>query len=399
MAKTRVKIEKYIPGGLIFLYLLLFPFGQLVRQSVFIFGFNIPIHPADLVVGLALLYFLVGGLKQPRITKNINGFLAAGAFSLLISLTFFESLEVFSGFLYLLRIFAYVGFFIVVWNYAKNKGYKLTLLHSLILVAVVIAIFGWIQLLWLPDLTSLKFLGWDDHKYRLVSTFLDPGFTGIILVLGFLAAISKYLKEHNKFTLVLSVILVLTVIFTYSRASYLALIGGLMVSLYLVKRNVKGIIAIIIAVFLLAFPFFPRNLSEGTQLERTHSIYAKYGNYTQTLEIIRESPLFGVGFNNMCKARQEYLGDVTGESHSCSGSDSSLLFVFATTGIVGLMIFLYAGRVMFSSAGRDVYGIAFISSLVALLIHSLFLNSLFYPWVMGWMGILLAISIKNQGEK
>ena len=84
---------------------------------------------------------------------------------------------------------------------------------------------------------------------------------------------------------------------------------------------------------------------------------------------------------------------------SCSGSDSSLLFVFATTGIVGLMIFLYAGRVMFSSTGRAVYGIAFVSSLVAVLIHSLFLNSLFYPWVMGWMGILLAISLKKLGRE
>jgi len=257
MAETRAKIARVIPGVLIFLYLLLFPFGQLIRQSVLIYGLNITFHPTDLVVGLSLIYYLVAKLKQPSITNHISVFLAAGAFSLLISLSFFENLEILRGLLYLLRLFAYVGFFVVVWNYAKKRGYKRNLFNSLIALASLIAILGWMQLILLPDLTSLKFLGWDDHKYRLVSTLLDPGFTGIILVLGFLAAISKYFKEKSKLSLLLSALLVLTVVFTYSRASYLGLLGGLFVAMYLVKKSVKVVAVMVIGVFFIAIPFFP----------------------------------------------------------------------------------------------------------------------------------------------
>lgn len=398
MAKTRTKLDKIIPETLIFLFLVIFPFGQLVRIPVQFFSETIVIHPIDVVAGLSLIYFLIAKLAQPKISKYIYAFLAAAVFSLLFSLTLFESSEILKGSLYLLRLFSYVGFFMVVRNYAKSKDRKSTLLLSLIAVSVFTAIYSWIQLFWLPDLRDLKFLGWDDHKYRLTGGFLDPGFTGIILVLGFLASLTHYLKSKKYTSLIASVFLVLSVVFTYSRASYLALFAGLLTTILLVKRGVKVVFITVVLIFLITIPILPRSLSEGAQLERTHSIFAKVSDYKQTVLVIKESPVFGVGYNNLCLAKVKVFNIDNTVSHSCSGSDSSLLFVFATTGIVGLIIFAYAGWSSIKGVKRDVYGIAFTASVAALFVHSLFLNSLFYSWVMGWIAVLLAIALPKRSR-
>ena len=76
--------------------------------------------------------------------------------------------------------------------------------------------------------------GWDDHLYRLIGTFLDPGFTAIILVFGFLTSLAYYLKPaapkggfKNKYFLLISIFLFVSILFTYSRAGYIALIVGM----------------------------------------------------------------------------------------------------------------------------------------------------------------------------
>ena len=138
----------------------------------------------------------------------------------------------------------------------------------------------------------------------------------------------------------------------------------------------------------------PRPGGEGVKLERTASITFRIEDYRNTLIIINKAPLFGVGYNNMCIARGKFSDQANLNSHACSGSASSLLLVLATTGIVGFLIFANLIQKLIVSLTKNVYGLTFLSCLVALLVHSLFVNSLFYPWVMGWMGILLSVSLK-----
>ena len=141
---------------------------------------------------------------------------------------------------------------------------------------------------------------------------------------------------------------------------------------------------------LILIPLLPRPPGEGVKLERLHSVYAKAQNFSETVTIISKNPLFGVGFNNICAARIRYIGDPGYKSHACSGSDSSLLFVAATTALVGLLVFLYMAYKIIKSISRNVYGVSFLACSGALFVHSLFVHSLFYPWVMGWMGMLVA---------
>jgi len=61
------------------------------------------------------------------------------------------------------------------------------------------------------------------------------------------------------------------------------------------------------------------------------------------LRIIKDNPLFGVGFNSLRFMKRDYgfLNQDWQESHSGAGVDSSVLFVWATTGVFGLGIYLW----------------------------------------------------------
>jgi len=382
---------------LIFLFLILFPFGQIIRISLNFLGTNIVLHPIDFIVGAGLILFILKSCKRPRIFGYILSFLGVALFSYLLSYTAFERERIYVGGLYLLRLFAYSSFFVLAWNVAKtNRKYPKNLFSSLIIVAFAVSIFGFLQYFLYPDIRSFTIWGWDDHYFRLLGTFLDPGHTSIILVFGFLAALVKYLKEKDKKLLLILAIIIVSITFTYSRAGYLALTGGLF-AVFSLKKNLR-IFFIIILAFVLLVISLPRPGGEGVKLERTASIVLRMEDYRDTLTIFDKAPLFGVGYNNMCIARAKFLDQVNLSSHACSGSASSLLLVLATTGILGFLTFVNLIQKLVADLAKNTYGLTFLSCLVALLIHSLFVNSLFYPWVMGWMGLLLSISLKPTKE-
>lgn len=380
---------------LIFAYLALFPFGQILSFATKIFDNSIRVHPADIIaiaLGASLLF---GKYRKPEILGHIKNFIYALVFSLFFSLTIFEPRQILVGTLYFLRILGYSLLFLAVWNYLKTEKIKKLFFNSLIAVSLFISLFGFLQYFFYPDIRPLVEWGWDDHLYRLVGTFLDPSFIGILLVFGFLASLTSYLKNKNKRLLLVLVTILVSIALTYSRAGYLALFAGSSV-VFLMNKNLKKIFPIL-AIFLFIVALIPSWGSEGVRLLRTRSIFARLTSYSEAITLTSKSPVFGIGYNNLCIAKEKFLGNPANyDSHACSGVESGLLLVLTTSGIVGLFIFTYLILKLVASVGRDLYGTTFISAGAALLVHSLFVNSLFYPWVMGWMGILLAISLKER---
>ena len=372
---------------LIFVFLVVFPFGQLLRKTININGFQLAFNSSDIVVGIIFLYSLYKQFNFFAKVKIFRGFIYAALFSLVISIFLFNYKLVFLGALYFIRVLLYINFFAFCKNVLnKRKG---LILNSLIAVTTFSAIFGWIQYLLWPDLRPLYSLGWDDHYYRLVGAFLDPGFTGIILVLGLVSVIYKYFFKRDNRLLLLVAFFIISIAFTYSRASYLALSAALV---YIAISTKKFWKIVVVGIFSLSIVYFlPNPGGQGVNLARQYSIIARLENYTQTVNIFEKSPLFGVGFNNICLAKQKYIESFKWDSHSCSGSDSSILLILATTGIVGFIIFTDCLVKLFSLMGKGYYKNIFIASSIALFFHSLFHNSLFYSWVMGYFAMLLSI--------
>lgn len=342
------------------LLLLIFSFGQLLRFDL---GNGIAVHVNDLVVGVVGAVGVVRGIRgKNKLLIPVGLWILAAGISLALNFKLV-------GLLYLSRWIAYAGLYFFFVDF-KDKKF---LSKGLQIAVLIIAILGIGQYLLLPDTTFLAAANWDDHSFRLISTFLDPGFTGIILVLGILGSLGSLGNLGIIYT---------AMMLTYSRASYLAyLVGVGAVAFY--KKSPK---LLAMAVLILAISLFllPRSYGESTKLSRENSVWARINNWKQAVAIWQTSPVFGVGFGNY-----QYYSGATIQSHAKAGSDSSILTVLATTGVLGLIAYMGVLRRMWV-VGKNNF--SFKASLVAVFIHSWFNNTLFYPWVMEWLFLTLCLS-------
>lgn len=341
--------------------LILFPFGQLFKIGIF-----------NLFDGAVLAFAIITLLKKPKFPNWYKYFLYLLiylVFSLLINYKLFEV----KGLLYLIRFWSYSMIPVAILNSNLKEN---DILDKMLTVALSVLSFGFLQYFLFPDLTSLKYFNWDDHLLRMTGTFLDPAFLGIILVLGVILALFK-----NK-TLI-AYLLSLGLMFTYSRASFLVLIFVFVVDL-IRNKSLKRFV-LLLSSFLIIL-VLPKNVGEGTTLTRTVSIQNKFTDFASSLQIIKQNPIFGVGFNNLCYVKQNILPQyVNPGSHSCSGVDSSIMFILVTSGIIGLFFFV---KFILSIESNYLLTTSFIS----VLIHSTFTNTLFYPHVMFWLFVLIGVT-------
>jgi hypothetical protein len=368
MAIAKGKILTSYSWVILALFLVFLPLGQLLRMDIAFRNINFTLHIVDLIVLCS--FPLYPFLNRDKSAKEILKFLTVLSFSYLISLFSFKNLPL-VGFLYLVRLYAYLCFYMVVKNLCENRPSNSLKIIKLVNISLLLSLaFGWIQYFWFPDLTSLKYLGWDDHLYRLAGTFLDPGYTGLIFVFGFLTNIYLYNSEKKYSYLVLQIGFLLGILFTYSRASYLALFLGVVYLIIKTKLSRKLLYSFLIF-FVVMTNFLPKLGSEGVRLERTNSIRLRFANYIETAQIFKSYPLWGVGFDNLCFFKNDkpsYLG-VT--SHSCFGSDSGILTVAATSGVVGIM---YFGNLLtkIKRVMREQKNLLVNSLLIAVFAHSFF---------------------------
>lgn len=339
--------------------LIVFPLGQLIK-----FG---ALNLFDLLILILAVWTFFQKPKYPKWFSYFLTFILFSLFSWIFNYFIFNNILTFKGLLYLVRLLIYSYVAIYILNCLKNKK---SVVRSLLMISLASAILGWLQYFFIPDTRFLKNFGWDDHLYRMVGTFFDPAFLGLILVLGSIIALFK--KRYLIF-----LFLALSIIFTYSRASYLTLFLIFIIDLFKNKNIFKFIILNLI--FIILF-FVPKNLSEGTDFARTVSATNKLSNFKETFEIIKKSPVLGVGFNNICLAKT----NVDINSHSCFGADNSILFILATTGTLGMITLL-------SAINHMPYDIMLKASFFAVFVHGMFTNSLFYPHVMFWLFSLLGL--------
>lgn len=393
---------KKIIEGLFFTYLVLFPFGQLTRVPLYLVGSEVHFYMTDVVLLLLLLSWGIWrfGLKKkkyqlPPLALPIFSFSLLALLSLGLASPLLSNREVMVAGLYLVRWLVYVGLYFVVFD-VKNRWFKTSdLLKFLVILGVAVAFFGFVQYFLWPNLKPLETLNWDPHFYRLVSTFLDPGFTGLILVLTLIILVNLLFKNRNNRWLILATVIVyLALVFTHSRSSYLAFLMGMGIISWLRKNAKLFVIALVI--LLLSLLVLPQPKGEGGKLARTYTISYRFKNWQEAITIIKDHPFLGVGFNTYRYAQRDYgfLGEEKWqESHAGAGVDSSLLFVLATTGVIGFASYFWylvkAGILAYWQK-RKIIGIVCLASLGAIVTHSFFLNSLFYPWIMGWLAILLA---------
>ena len=350
-------------------------------------GILLKIHPIDIFI-FFILIFTIRKREFMLTSKKLLPLLMTILVSGFVGIT----LGVFDlpGPLYLLRLLVYLYLIYLLPNRLGNR--KELIRDALLTSAFFVAVYGWVQYFLFPNLTSMKLFGWDDHYYRLTSTFLDPAFTGIIFVFGALIVLYKYTLKKSRVTLLLILFFLVSLGFTYSRSSILAFFAGLFVLLFPKYKKLFIVFCTVMAFIVISLPTYKGG--EGVKLTRISSIAQKLENYQESIQIISYSPLFGVGYNNVCSVKRVFFKE-SGASNSCPGLDNSFLFIGATLGVIGLMVFAKFFHDIYRGAAKNTWGSLWKASVVALFVHSIFTNTLFYSWVLFWLVMLTAISRKT----
>lgn len=392
--------------ALLFLIFLIFPLGQLIRIQFPFLPPEIRIQPIDLFVFLFSLNWIFSKRKEWKFqlfSKEILVFLGLALFSLLIKARTLSLKHFFIAFLYFARLVNYFIFYFSFSDYLKkHKDFFLN--KYLIYEGILVAVFSVIQYIFLPDVRFLYYLGWDDHYFRAIGTFLDPGFNGLILVLSFLTVVDKFLTidggkwkigVENRKLIGVGLLILTAVVLTFSRTSYLVLALGLIV-FFVFKRNFKILISIL-CLFTILIIVSPKPSGEGVDLLRKSTIFARFDNYGQLFSIVKDNFLFGVGFNALRPAfyKYGYLSEENWEtSNAGAGADNSFLFVLATTGIIGLITYLLLLSSIIKKSIKEInknqFSLLTLVSFVSICTASFFINGLFYPWIVLWLMALLA---------
>lgn len=270
--------------------------------------------------------------------------------------------------------------------------------HSLVMVVSSVAILGLVQWLFIRDLTFLTQWGWDPHQGRLVSTWLDPNFVGIF----FAMMLPWFIARKSWWVVGIMPALLLT----SSRSSFVALalavlclspflLLGLLKqakhAAFIITSSIAGLslIALVIAILLLgsrAQSLLKEDPTVNLRLDSLHTAW----------NVIENHPWVGVGYNAYQFAGMHSTQQVDFSIHSRAGADNSYLTLWATTGLIGLFLFLapVAAMAIFLLKQwliqSDFIAFSIAVSLLTLLIHANFINSLLYTHLLIALFLLLS---------
>lgn len=367
--------------------------GQLLRLPL---SSTVAIYPHDLLIMVWLV------LHAQQLTIYFSGLINRETFKayrleigfaswLLLGMIFATPSMV--PWLYLSRLILYVLFLVSLRTVFSKQP---TALRVLITAAGFLFIwYGLLQYLFFPDLRFLFTLGWDDHFYRLSSTMLDPNFAGIVFVLTFLYTYSLEKLISRKLWLALLGASIFTLTLTYSRSSYLALIvslglltlkpfptfGKRPITKQFMQKSKYAFFALLL--MLGTYILAPKPGGEGVDLTRTASIQAR--TEVAASAISHQTPtsfLIGKGFYSWNLIHHLPPSEFTTHARV---PDNLFVMVFASTGLVGLTLFLFILiKQLRFVATRDWL---VLTAVVAVLVHSQFNNTLLEPFVLLFLGI------------
>jgi O-antigen ligase len=349
---------------------------------------------------VSVLYFLLS--KNLRVPKNLILYLLFalfGIFGLLRWIAILPTTDFLVSSFYLVRFIFYLLAGVGLYNMVIHKHIQdRSVLRAIVLSGVLISIFGLVQLTVLPDFETLDpLLGWDPHKNRLASTFLDPNFVGGYISICLSILLYSYFEKADLFgkntLIIITIFLLFSLVLTFSRSSWLFF--STVVFTYGALKSPRLLFVGILIAFLAYFavPRVQTRISGIT--DPTDSAHFRLISWGNTLDISRDHLLLGIGYNTFRYAQISYgfIEPGTSGGHSGAGSDSSLLLILATTGIIGLVIYLaaYLFPIMNSFLSGSGYRLLLLATFAGLLVQSQFINAVFYPQILFLTTTLLVL--------
>jgi hypothetical protein len=374
-----------------------------------------PILINDLCMLAALVVGVLVTLRNRAIQLNdvaIAGivFAAIGALSTIAGIQRFgfSTLEVMGSLAYLARWGLYFSLYIVIINCVRARDVE-SIWSALESAMILIVAFGIVQSILLPNFAFMVYpearaaLDWDEQRNRLVSTILEPNIVAGMIVLTLLVQLAR-LACGAPVARWKPLLMFAALLMTLSRGGLLSFIAGCLVLLPVIGLNKRVMRVAGIAILALAAAM-PKLIAFASQYARfgmsDGSALARVLVWQRSIATFLDYPFFGIGFNTWGFV-QERRGfeRIAISSYSAEGG---LLFVAVMTGVVGLAV--YIAMVWFvvrrsRAAARNVLAgpeergllLGCVAATVAILVNSVFANSLLTPWVMEPLLVLWALA-------
>jgi len=405
--------------------------GELWHISIWKFDFL----PSDILILIIFPLWVLDKIACDRrmrigkIGKMITLFLFVMVITYFLNMLRFDFRQMLSGFILMGRFGMYVvvaGMVFDLLDRDKSGLFRKLLIIAMIGSMVLISVLGFLQLKYFPSFLDLGMYlsGWDPHIGRLLSTWFDPNFIGgyLAFVLPVTIALGLYYKRKKKTYMAFllfaaSIIGLLALYLTFSRSGYLALIASLSILTFFKSR--KLLIGLVIA-GIIGFSVSPRvqertieavdsakgliGLDSQKPLDPTAELRVYSWQFAR--EIIADYPLLGAGYGRYATEINQ-RGHGLLSDHSSGGSDSSLLTIWAQTGIFGLLSYLAIGYVAAITAIRRIRKksdfdsyllLGLLSGFSGMMVHSVFVNSLLYALMMTYLWVGLAL-MDERGVK
>jgi len=404
------------PAQVVRAAVLLLVVGNLGRVPVFAIGAkDAPILFNDVLVVGVLAVGLLAAVRAGSWRVDAPGLLAVafafvGGASAILAVPRFglSAVELAFSLGYLARWLAYFGIYLVVINVVRADDVP-SLWRALEATVLAFAAFGIVQSALLPDFAQIvypsseRYVDWDPQGHRLVSTLLDPNLAGALLLLVLLVHLAL-LSAGAAVPVWKPILLVSALILTLSRSAFLAFAAGGAV-LLAVRGLSRRVVRLAALVALLGLPFVPWLFQFARAYGRFRfddpSALSRVAGWVRGITVFADNPVIGVGFNTYGFVQEAY--GYTRGGKATFGLDGGLLFIAVMTGLVGLALYVGMIAVVMRRCRRiwtdgtrsdEQRGLAagVAAGTVAMLVDSLFLNTLLFPFIMEQLWVLWALT-------
>ncbi|MEX1112271.1 MAG: O-antigen ligase family protein [Candidatus Andersenbacteria bacterium] len=392
--------------------------GQLVRVPVLGQGGGVLLSDiaAVVVIGAGLLKWKQRTAPLPSAVvlsiSLVAPFIIWSLGSLLINVDSLPPSGSSVALLYWLRTSTYILLIPVLGFLASDTRYRRELHRGLVVVVAVLIGLGFLQLVLASDLSFLSQYGWDPHQRRLVSSWLDPNFMGafFLIVLPWLAVQAK----NNWKYAALAAVTLIALLATQSRSSLVALaaVAGVAFPFIVWALPQKfpavwqriSVIAVVINLVIMMFVggVFLLGGRAGGFVRHDPTVVLRTESFSLAWQrVVQPNTLLGVGYNayQFAAAETGLIGDFS--LHSRAGADNSWVTLWATTGVLGMLLFALPWAVAAMYLGlRAVRRADWIAgagplAILGLFVHSQFVNSFLYAHLLIALAVVVVLSFPS----
>lgn len=403
-------------------YIVIFSYIVLGNAATFNIGNRLPIKLAE-IISIIVIIFLIFNNNHNKKRSNFNFkiliWVLIGFISLIINyIKFNYSInDVVYGAFYGFRIVH----LIVLCSLIKDSFDKTSIkkiLDFVINCYIVVCCIGFLQVIFFPKAydfyeifysLGVYFPDADPHVGRLVSTYFDPNYLASCLLIPTTICLIFWDKYNDKKYFIKYLVISLSILLTVSRSGLLGYIivillytiGNIKIDNKKIKYSKRAIKLFTATIFILVVSLFSGNIrviNRVTNSVNDKSTYYRIDNWEYSANIIKDNWFIGIGYNLLGTYSEVNQGIIRGDSVKY-GSDSSLLLIAMTTGIVGFMYFIitvinYIKNNLKLSKNNKIYLLGVII-LISALVCCNFNNLLFYPL---WLFSVLLILNLLEGE-